>query len=29
MIGAGTAVADCLAELEGLPRLNAMKTAGR
>jgi NADPH-dependent 2,4-dienoyl-CoA reductase/sulfur reductase-like enzyme len=29
MIGAGTPVADCLAELEGLPRLNAMKTAGR
>jgi NADPH-dependent 2,4-dienoyl-CoA reductase/sulfur reductase-like enzyme len=29
MIGAGTAVADCLAELEGLPRLNAVKTAGR
>jgi NADPH-dependent 2,4-dienoyl-CoA reductase/sulfur reductase-like enzyme len=29
MIGAGTAVADCVAELEGLPRLNAVKTAGR
>jgi NADPH-dependent 2,4-dienoyl-CoA reductase/sulfur reductase-like enzyme len=29
MIGTGTPVADCLAELEGLPRLNAMKTAGR
>jgi NADPH-dependent 2,4-dienoyl-CoA reductase/sulfur reductase-like enzyme len=29
MIGAGAPVTDCLAELEGLPRLNAMKTAGR
>jgi NADPH-dependent 2,4-dienoyl-CoA reductase/sulfur reductase-like enzyme len=27
MIGSGVSVADCVAELEGLPRLNAVKTA--
>jgi hypothetical protein len=29
MIGVGAPVADCSAELEGLPRLSAVKTAGR
>jgi hypothetical protein len=29
MIGAGATVAACLAELEGLPRLAAVNTAGR
>lgn len=29
MIGAGTAVAECLAAIEDLPRVNATKTAGR
>ncbi|MCW2686563.1 MAG: phthalate 3,4-dioxygenase, ferredoxin reductase subunit [Mycobacterium sp.] len=29
MIGSGSTVADCLAELEGLPQLNAVKPTGR